>query len=129
MMTSVVLTHRFAASAERVYDAWLDPAKIRNFLFTTATGNIVRCELDARAGGKYAIVDRRNGGDVLHEGTYLALKRPWRIVFTLRVPSYSPEEGGVTIELAPLAEGCELKLTAEAADEWAEDTRRGWAMI
>jgi uncharacterized protein YndB with AHSA1/START domain len=128
-MTGVTVTHRFAASAERVYDAWLDPQKARMFLYTTVTGEIVRCDLDARVGGKYAIVDRRNGEDVLHEGTYLELERPRRIVFSLRVPKYSPDEDRVTIEIKPLATGCELTLTTQTSDEWAEDTRRGWAMI
>lgn len=129
MMAGVTVKHRFAASAERVYDAWLDPEKVRRFLYTTATGEIVRCEVDARVGGKYAIVDRRNGEDVLHEGTYLELDRPRRIVFTLRVPKYSANEDCVTIEIEPLAHGCELTLTTQTSDEWADDTRRGWTMI
>jgi len=128
-MTRVTVTHNFAASAERVYAAWLDPQTIRRFLFTTATGEIVRCDVDARVGGRYAIVDRRHGEDVLHEGVYLELDRPRRIVFTLRVPKYSADEDRVTIEIAPLADGCLLTLTTATADAWAEDTERGWTMI
>jgi uncharacterized protein YndB with AHSA1/START domain len=128
-MASVTVTHRFLASAERVYDAWLDPQMMRRFLFATATGENVRCDVDARVGGRYAIVDRRHGEDVLHEGVYLELERPKRIVFTLRVPKFSSDEDRVTIAIAPLAHGCELTLTTETADEWAEDTERGWAMI
>jgi uncharacterized protein YndB with AHSA1/START domain len=128
-VTSVTVTHRFAASAERVYDAWLDPDKARQFLYTTLTGEIVRCDIDARVGGRYEIVDRRNGEDVLHEGTYLELERPHRIVFTLRVPKYSPDSDRVTIEIKPLPTGCELTLTTQTAEEWAADTQRGWAMI
>jgi hypothetical protein len=52
-----------------------------------------------------------------------------RIVFTLRVPKYSPDEDRVTIEITPLADGCELTLTAQTADEWADNTQRGWTMI
>lgn len=128
-MQSLTVKHRFAASAERVYDAWLDPEKAKGFLFTTVTGEVVRCDIDARVGGRYAIVDRRGGEDVLHEGTYLELERPRRIAFTLRVPKYSPDEDRVTIDIAPLAEGCELMLTTQTPDAWADDTRRGWAMI
>jgi uncharacterized protein YndB with AHSA1/START domain len=128
-MSAITVKHRFAASAERVYDAWLDPEKARRFLYTTATGEIVRCDVDARVGGRYTIVDRRHGEDVLHEGTYLELERPRRIVFTVRVPKYSPDEDRVTIEIKPLAQGCELTLTTQTADEWADDTQRGWAMI
>jgi len=128
-MTSVTVQHRFAASAERVYDAWFDPEKVRRFLFTTATGEIVRCDIDAHVGGKYVIVARRSGEDVLHEGTYLELDRPRRMVFTLRVPKYSPDADRITIDIEPLAQGCMLTLTTETADEWADDTRLGWAMI
>jgi uncharacterized protein YndB with AHSA1/START domain len=80
---------RFDASAERVYDAFLDPAKARKFLFATPTGQIVRCEIDARVGGTFTIVDRRDAEDVVHTGKYLALERPRRIVFTLTVEKYS----------------------------------------
>jgi uncharacterized protein YndB with AHSA1/START domain len=128
-MNNVTIKHRFAASAERLYDAWIDPEKMRRFLYTTATGEIVRCDVDARVGGKYTIVDRRNGEDVLHEGTYLELERPSRIVFTLRVPKYAPNENRVTIEIEPLTSGCELTLRTQTADEWADDFQRGWAMI
>jgi uncharacterized protein YndB with AHSA1/START domain len=81
----VRVTHRFDATAERVYDAFLDPGRASTFLFATATGEIVRCDIDARPGGTFTIVDRRNGEDVVHTGTYLALERPRRIVFTLSV--------------------------------------------
>lgn len=128
-MRSVTVKHRFAASAERVYDAWLDPEKVRRFLFATATGEIVRCEVDAGVGGRFAIVDRRKGEDVLHEGTYLELDRPRRIVFTLRVPKYSAEEECITIDIEPLANGCELTLTTQTSEEWADNVRRGWVMI
>jgi uncharacterized protein YndB with AHSA1/START domain len=128
-MPNVTVKHRFLASAERVYDAWLDREKVRRFLYTTATGRIVRSDLDARVGGKYTIVDRRNGEDVLHEGTYLELERPSRLVFTLRVPKYSPDEDRVTLEISPLALGSELTLTTHTADEWADETQRGWEMI
>ena len=81
----VRVTHRFAASAERVYDAFLDPARAGRFLFATATGHIVRCEIDARVGGSFTIVDRRAGEDVAHTGRYVALERPRLIVFTFSV--------------------------------------------
>jgi uncharacterized protein YndB with AHSA1/START domain len=128
-MTSISVTHRFLASAERVYDAWLNPETTRRFLYATATGQIVRCEVDAQVGGRYAIIDRRRGEDVLHEGTYLELDRPRRIVFTLRVPTFSPAEDRVIVDIQPLPQGCDLTLRTETADEWAEDTKRGWAMI
>ena len=64
----VRVTHHFDASAERVYDAFLDPRQARKFMFATATGQIVRCDIDARVGGTFTIVDRRRGEDVTHSG-------------------------------------------------------------
>jgi uncharacterized protein YndB with AHSA1/START domain len=54
----VRVTHRFDASAGRVYDAFLDPDRASRLMFATATGQIVRCDIDARVGGTFSIVDR-----------------------------------------------------------------------
>ena len=42
--TTVRVKHRFTASPERLFDAWLDPEKARRFLFATPTGQMVRAE-------------------------------------------------------------------------------------
>jgi uncharacterized protein YndB with AHSA1/START domain len=127
--TIVGVTHRFGASAERVYDAFLDPARAARFLFATATGHIVRCEIDARVGGTFTIVDRRAGEDVAHTGVYVTLERPRLIVFTFTVDKYSSERSTVTIEIAPLRRGCELTLTHEmtaVAASLRDRTEDGW---
>src|SRR6187549_1757857 len=97
-LTQVRVTHRFDASPERVYDAFLDPAKAGKFLFATATGHVVRCEIEPRVGGAFTIVDRRGDEDVAHTGRYLELERPRRIVFEYAVPKYSADFERVTIE-------------------------------
>ena len=48
---TIVITRRFDFSIERVFDAWLDPAKASKFLFATPTGQLVRVDIDARVGG------------------------------------------------------------------------------
>jgi uncharacterized protein YndB with AHSA1/START domain len=129
---SVTVTHRFFASAERVFDAWLDPEKACKFLFVTATGEMVRTEIDARVGGRFMIVERRAGEDVAHVGTYLELDRPRRLVFTLSVPKYSQDEDRICIEIKPLGSGCELTLTHELRPAMADVLGRaeaGWRGI
>ena len=125
-------THRFDAPAEHVSDAFLDPSRAGTFLFATPTGRIVRCEIDARVGGTFTIVDRRDGEDVVHTGKSLALERPRRFVFTLSVEKYSSGEDTVTIDIAPLAKGCELTLTHEIESKDAQASERakeGWTAI
>ena len=125
----VQVTHRFSASAERVFDAWLDPTRVGRWLFATPTGTVVRAEIDARVGGRFHIVDRRDGEDVLHTGEYLELERPRRLVFTFGVPKYSPEYDRVTVEIKPAGSGCELTLTHDVTPQWADGARGGWVGI
>src|ERR1700677_3918511 len=101
---SIVITRRFDFSIERVFDAWLDPAKARKFLFATPTGSMVRVEIDARVGGSFNIT-RRDGDEVEHVGTYLEIDRPRRLVFTFGVPKFSALMTLVTIDLKPLPTG------------------------
>lgn len=129
---SVRVTHRFGASAERVFDAWLDPSKVCKFLFATATGQIVRAEVDARVGGGFTIVDRRGQEEVAHVGTYLEIARPRRLVFDLTVPKYSSDPSRVEIQIEPLAQGCELTLVQHMPARYAEvrgRTAEGWRRI
>lgn len=131
-MRTVRVTQRFAATAERVYDAFLDPEKAARFLFATPTGHVVRCDIDARVGGAFSIVDRRNGEDVAHVGRYLELDRPRRIVFTFLVEKYSNQSSRVTIDIRPLPHGCELTLSQDIPAEFAAfevRTRSGWTAI
>lgn len=124
------VTHRFDASPERVFDAWLDPEKASRWLFTTATGCMVRAEIDARVGGTFNFTDRRDGEDVEHVGEYLEIERPRRLVFTFGVPKYSPLSTRVTVDILPLGSGCQLTLTHEGVlPEYASRTEAGWGML
>ncbi len=125
----VRVTRRFSAPPERVFDAWLDPEKAGRFLYATEEGEMVRVEIDARVGGRYSIVERRDGQDVEHTGEYLEIDRPHRLVFTLQVPLYSELVDRVTVEIEPADGGCELTLIHETSPEWADQAGDGWKMI
>lgn len=130
--TLLRVTHRFDAAAERVYDAFLDPERASRFLFTNGAGSISRCEIDARVGGRFTIVDHRQDGDIEHVGEYLELDRPRRIVFRFAVPQFSPNYDRITIEITPLRHGCELVLTHELRPEdakYEQGARQGWTNI
>lgn len=131
--TSIRLVRRFKASPERVFDAWLDPAIARRWLFAVEGGEMVRVDVDARVGGWFNFTRRMDRQDVEHVGEYLVIERPTRLVFTFGVPLYSPEFDRVAVEISPLDDGCELTLTNDMSPqiftEWGEKTREGWTMI
>jgi len=127
----VRVTRRYAASPERVFDAFLDPDKAGRFMFATPAGEMVRVEIDARVGGRYAFVDRRDGDDVAHTGEYLEIDRPRRLVFTFSADGSEPDR--VAIDVAPLeAGGCEVTLSHEMNPKWAQyadGAMKGWSEI
>ena len=126
---TVRVTHRFAATPERVFDAWLDPRTAGKWLFATPTGTITRCEIDGRVGGKF-VITRIDGEEFEHVGEYLEVERPRRLVFTFGVPRLSKEMTRVVIEIAPVGSGCELTLTNEGVlPEYADRVPQGWTMI
>lgn len=129
----VSVRHRFRQSAERVFDAWLDVRMARRFLFSAGTGEMVRCEIDPRVGGRFVLTDRRADGDVEHTGEYLVIERPRRLAFTFGIPAASPTFDIVTLEITPENDGgCTLQLTAQMQPEWkdyADRARQGWARM
>lgn len=135
MTEPVILAVRrdFAASPERVFDAWLNPEMARRFLFATPDGEMQAVEIDARVGGVARIVERRPQGDAAHRLKFEVIERPSRLVFLFAAdPAVEGEWTRVTIEIAANATGCTLTLTHEMDPQWAayEDrTRQGWTMI
>lgn len=128
-LRSLRVTRHFHASAERVFDAWLDPATAGRWLFATDQGEMLRVAIDARVGGHFSFT-RRDGEDVEHVGEYLVIDRPRRLVFTFAVPRYSEAVTRVTVDITPAANGCDLVLTHEdVLPEWADATQQGWGMI
>ena len=127
---SLRVSRVFTAGPDRVFDAWLDPDSVGRWLFATPTGQVVRVEIDARVGGKFVIVDRRDGVDVEHIGEYIEIDRPNRLVFTFSVPMYSPVVTRVTIDFAARDEGSDLMLTHDGVlSEWESQARSGWTSI
>ena len=131
-MAEFSVTHTYAAAPEQVFDAWLDPAIARRFVFATPTGEMIRAEVDARVGGAFTFVDRRpDMGDVLHTGEYLEIDRARRLAFTFAVPQFNPDFTTVVVEITPAAGGgCNLTLTqSDVPDQWAEGSKDGWTKI
>jgi uncharacterized protein YndB with AHSA1/START domain len=129
--TRVEISRRFDTSADRVFEAWLQPALIGRWMFgpTLRDEEILRLDVDLRVGGAFSFLVRREGVEIDHVGRYLVFERPTRLVFTWGILGESVDESHVVIEICPLATGCELRLTHEIPAPWAsyaERTRSGW---
>lgn len=129
-LVKLTVSHAYSSSAERVFDAWLDPDKAGRFLFATPDGEMIKVEIDPVVGGGFNFTERRGPDDVAHIGEYLEIDRPRRLVFEFGVPMYSPERGRVEIDIEGFAEGgCKLTLTAWVDPEYADRTQQGWTKI
>jgi uncharacterized protein YndB with AHSA1/START domain len=128
--TEARVVRSFDASAERVYDAWVDPALAGRWLFATPSGEMVRVEIDARVGGAFCFTDRRDGVEIAHVGEYLALDRPRRLEFAFAVPKFSAERTRVTVGIEAKGAGCILVLTHHGVQpEFVERTEAGWTKV
>ena len=128
----IAVTRHFAATQEQVFDAWLDPESARHWLFATDGGEIVRAQIDPHVGGRFLIVDRRDGVDVEHHGTYVVIDRPRQLEFEFVAGDPEGESSRVIVHVIATESGCELTLTHVMDPKWAEFRERtihGWTSI
>ena len=124
----VRVSARIAASPERVFDAWLDPAVAGKWLFATASRPMSRVAIDARVQGRFRFADGSDADRVEHRGVYVEIGRPRRLVFTLSAGSDLPDTR-VTAEIAPAARAKAAHLIVRHGDvpgELAERTEARW---
>lgn len=130
----VEIVKRFDAAPERVFDAWLDPKMIGQWMFGKRLRDeeIVHLRTDARVGGSFSFLVTRDGQLFDHIGVYRELDRPRRLVFTWGIACIGGAESVVEINIVPSGSGSELTLTHNIPAQWAEyreRTRGGWTTM
>jgi uncharacterized protein YndB with AHSA1/START domain len=130
----VPITRRFSARPERVFDAWLDDRMIGRWMFGPVLRDeeVLRIAVDARVGGSFSFLVRRQGAEIDHIGKYLKIDRPRRLAFTWGIAKESEDESRVTIDIVTQQTGCELTLTHQPAPKWADyasRTEAGWTRM
>jgi uncharacterized protein YndB with AHSA1/START domain len=110
---AVRVAQRFEAPAERVFEAWLDPAMAGTWLFATASRPMTQVEIDPRVGGGFRLRDDAGSANVEYRGRYVEIVPPRRLVFTLALKNGAKAATRVIAEIVPRKTGCELRLTHE----------------
>jgi len=127
----VRVTHRFEASPERVFHAWLSAELIEQWMFGNVPGEqVLRIALDARSGGKFSFLVRRGRDEIDHVGEYFQLVVPALLTFSWGIRGNPSSH--VEVTLSPVAGGTELTLLhtlAVGAEAYSERTAKGWATM
>jgi len=93
---SVNVSKTINAPIEKVFDAWLDPLMLTQFILPAPGMAQPQVENDAREGGRFSIIMQVGDERIPHTGTYLTLERPHRLAFSWESP-YSTDDSIVTL--------------------------------
>lgn len=124
MTSELRLSRTLPSPAERVWQAFTDPAALAAWLWPERFATTA--EVDLRVGGRYRI--EGPGAGMAVAGEYVAVEAPRRLVFTWRWDG-EPDETLVTVELTPTAAGTELVLVHErfTDDAQRDEHAKGWS--
>jgi uncharacterized protein YndB with AHSA1/START domain len=126
----VRVTRRIGAEPNEVFDAWLDPDGMREWM-CPGESRFIAAEVEPRVGGRFRIVMGREPGGIEHTGEYRELRRGQRLVFTWTSKNTLGRETLVTVELRPVGDETELTLTHEGLpnEEMRKGHEGGWLSI
>ena len=122
------MTRTFPASRERVFDAFTQPALLRQW-WGPAGFSLPSAELDLRVGGAYRFAMQPPQGDVMYlRGTFTEIARPSRIVYTWVWEAMPAAESRVTLEFNEAEGDTEVVLTHEPLPDpdAVRQHERGW---
>ena len=128
----LTINRTIPASREAVFNAWLSPKILAQFM-TTPMGGTKPTQVtnDPVRGGRFSIVMMNEDKEIPHAGTYLEINPHSRLVFTWESP-YSLDDSVVTIDLTEPEPGkTDLKLRhVKFRSEQARDGHKeGWTAI
>jgi uncharacterized protein YndB with AHSA1/START domain len=118
------------AAPEDVFNAWLNPEMLRQFMMPAAGMSVPKASNDPQEGGRFEIVMLAGENEIPHAGTYREISPHDRIVFTWESP-FSVEDSTVTLTFAPADEGTHVTLThVRFSDAETRDNHKGgWVGI
>jgi uncharacterized protein YndB with AHSA1/START domain len=123
---AVVVRRTIAATAEELFDAWLDPEAMAIWMRPGSIQTTV-ATVDARVGGRYEIVMRSLTETYPHTGVYRVINRPRQLVFTWISRGTEQRESLVTVDFVARGAATEVVVTHEQLTEGAAPSHtEGW---
>ena len=119
------------APIEKVFDAWLNPETLAQFILPMPGMPEPNVENDAKEGGEFTIVMHVGEDEVPHAGKYLEINRPNKLVFTWSSP-YSTDDSTVTLNFSEIENNktvVELTHIKFLDEEARSDHEGGWTNI
>ncbi len=133
-----VVDHSFTCSPQRVFESWVQPEAIREWMRSALQtlglpGDLVKVETDPQVGGQFCFADKRPAGVVFHWGTYQQLNRPQQLAFTWNAGMEREDTDDnlslVNINFLVSEVGCDVKLIHSMDAKWQDylqRTENGW---
>ena len=119
------------APIDKVFDAWLDPAMLTQFILPSPGMPQPDVENDPQQGGRFSIIMHVGENDIPHTGTYLIVDRPNHLEFSWESP-YSTDDSRVLLDFNAIDAGStEVVLTHVKfiSEEARSDHEGGWSNI
>ncbi len=132
-LLDATVTHRLSSSPEEIFDAWLDPRLIAQFMFGPRLRDerVIQLENEPRVGGRFSYRVHRGGREINHVGEYLALERPHHLEFTWST-DVDPTGSRVIVDFVQIKSGTEVTLTHQIHPDWADfvdKVRQAWSKM
>ena len=108
---TVNVTKTINAPIEAVFDAWLNPEMLTQFILPMRGMAQPQVENDPREGGTFSILMQVGDEQIPHTGTYLSIERPNKLIFSWVSPASSDDSVVTLIFNSQGANSTALELT------------------
>lgn len=128
--TSLRLSCHFAASPERVFEAWTNPQQIAKWFHPEENVYCHEAQTDPQLGGKFRITLTTTNGPISAFGEYTVFDLPNQLQMTWQWTHEGPEVfiSRLNLDMTPNGKGTDFVMTHDRfVDEEARDNHQhGW---
>ncbi len=122
-MPTARVTRHIKAAPECVFDAWLDPDLLGQWMFgpNVREEEVLHLKVNPKVGGSFSFLVKRGDAEFDHIGEYLEIDRPLWLVLTWGVRQEEGTEfSRVEVEVVPVEGGSELRISQILTPKWAD---------